>query len=104
MAEEGLSHDPLVIHVNDIVIWAFPKYQSNNLVLIEADSDLLKYATLSEDIKPRRHLSFSFKEPGVYHFASPAFDDTVDQTLKDATKGLDVSLSLFFSIQFETNL
>lgn len=98
VAEDGLEPDPIVVHVNDIVIWAFPKYQSSNLVLIEADSDLLKYANIAEDIKPRRHLSFSFKEPGIYHFASPAFDDTVDQTLKDATKGLDVYrlLNLFF--------
>lgn len=92
MAEDGLNPDPIIIHVNDIVIWAFPKYQANNLVLIETDSDLLKYSNLSQDIIPRRHLSYSFIEPGTYHFASPAFDDTVDPSNKDATKGLDVTL------------
>ena len=91
MTEEGLITDPIVIHVNDIVIWAFTTPQVNDLVLIDTETDWLRYSELSKDILPRRHLSYSFKEPGVYHFTCPSFDNTVDPSNIDSFKGLEVN-------------
>ena len=93
VTDKGLSPDPVIVHVNDIVVWAFKTYQSTDLVLIEHDTDLLKYSELASSITPRRHLSYSFKETGVFHFASPSFDTTVDENNKEASKGLDVQLT-----------
>ena len=90
ITESGLSPDPIVVHVDDIVIWAFNKPQINDLVLIDNENDLIKYAELSQNILPRRHLSYSFKEPGIYHFASPSFDLAVDSSRSEASKGLEV--------------
>jgi len=71
------------------VIWAFSKPQTNGLVLIDNETDLIKYAELSHSVLPRRHFSYSFRAPGVYHFASPSFDSAVVSTDVNASKGLD---------------
>lgn len=78
----------MVVHVNDIVIWAFTQYQTNDVVLVDNEKNLLKYIELAKDILPRRYLSHAFSKPGMYHFASPSFDTSVESTMA-ATKGLD---------------
>ena len=88
--ETGISPDPIVVYVNDIVIWAFSNYQTNDIVLIDNETDIIKNPELSKSITQRRHLSYSFKEPGVYHFASPSFDCAIESTSMEAIKGLEV--------------
>lgn len=81
--------------MNDIVIWNFQIPQLNDLVLIKSQSDLKTYVENSQEIIPRRYLSKAFKDPGVYHFTSPAFDVTVDPRNLEDIKGLDVSIISF---------
>ena len=96
VSETGINPDPIVVHVNDIVIWAFTKYQTNDVVLVDNENNLLKYIELSKDILPRRYLSHAFGKPGMYHFASPSFDISVESSSIEAAKGLDVKNFFFF--------
>ena len=82
ITEKGINPDPLVIHVNDVVLWCFAKSQSYDLIQIKSEEDLTNYPDLSKEIVPRRYLSKSFKEAGVFHYASLAFDATIDPTRK----------------------
>ena len=90
MSDKGLSPDPIIVHVNDVVIWSFAKPQSNGLVFIQSEHELAKYQELSQDIVPRRYLSRAFSEPGTYHFASLAFDAALHATRRDGDYALDV--------------
>ena len=49
VSEKGLNPDPLVVHLNDLVIWEFPTKQSNDLVRILTESDLYTYIEKSQD-------------------------------------------------------
>ena len=84
----------MVIHANDVVIWEFPDKQSNDLVRIITESDLYTYIEKSKEVVPRRFLSRAFREPGVYHYSSPSFDNTIDPQYLDDYKGLHVSFFL----------
>lgn len=88
--EKGLEPDPIIIRANDVVIWEFPTYQHNDLVLVKSESDFVKYIEMAEPIDPRRFLSRAFKDPGLYHFITPSFDTTIDQKYLENAKGLDV--------------
>jgi len=89
--EKGLNPDPIVISVNDIVIWEFPKQQSNDLVMIQSNQDLKNYNEKSLSLIPRRFLSKAFKDPGIYHFTSPSFDATIDPKSANNLNGINVS-------------
>ena len=88
--DKGLNPDPIIINVNDVVIWEFTKQQCNDLVMIQSLEEIQKYANKSRDLIPRRFLSRSFKEPGIYHFTSPSFDATIDSKSLNSVNGLSV--------------
>lgn len=88
--DETLSPDPLVVNQNDVVIWKFDSDQTNDLVLIKKSEDLVSYTKIARDILPRKYLSYSFKNPGIYHFASPSFDLTVKPEYYEKVKALEV--------------
>jgi hypothetical protein len=74
-----ISPDPLVVNINDAVVWIFPTEQQHDLVKIENQNDLLIYPSKATEIIPRRCLSRSFKESDVYHFASPSLNKTLQK-------------------------
>ena len=90
VSENGLTPDPLVVHINDVVIWEFPKKKSKELVRVKTEADLIKYVANCKDIVPRRFMSRSFKDPGVYHFVSSSLDSTVSKQQIEHANGLDV--------------
>ncbi|RNA39086.1 hypothetical protein BpHYR1_016858, partial [Brachionus plicatilis] len=75
--ERNMSPDPIVVYQNDVVIWKFDFDQTSDVVLVKKEDDLVSYSKIARDIVPRRYLSYSFRNPGIYHFASPSFDMTV---------------------------
>ena len=81
-----------MVHVNDLVLWAFSQYQTSDLALVKEASDFVNYNQIAKSIIPRRHLSFSFDKKGVYHFMSPSFDSTIKN---NNSKYMNVS-SFFF--------
>lgn len=89
--ERGPEPDPIVINQNDVVVWKFETEQTNNVVLIKNESDLYTYSENAQDILPRRYLSHSFRESGVFHFVSPSFDVTVKPEFIEDAHGLDVN-------------
>lgn len=90
MNKNGLDQDPIVIHLNDLVVWQFEDDQKCDVHLIKSQKDLFQYVELARDILPRKFLSRAFKEPGVFHFVSPSFDTTVDESNIENARGLDV--------------
>lgn len=88
--ERGIDPDPMVIKVNDMIVWEFTGYQTSDVVQIKSQEDFYKYPELGGQILPRRFLSRAFREPGAYHFASVAFDRAVDQSNVERSRGLDV--------------
>ena len=74
VSDRILDPDPVVVSVNDVVVWEFGRRQTKGLVLIESAEDARNYAEKALDILPTKFISKSFKEPGVFHFMSPSFD------------------------------
>jgi hypothetical protein len=95
VSERGLDPDPIVVHVNDVVVWEFYEHQTSDVVTVKSAHDLIKYSTMAQDVLPRRYLSRAFKEPGAYHFVSPSFDAAVNPQAHTQARGLDVC-HLFF--------
>ena len=94
--DEGIVADPIVVHTNDLVIWEFAKFQTQDLVRVKSEKDFFEYAKNSRVLLPRRYLSRAFKDVGVYHFVSPSFDITVDIKNAERARAVDVSLLLIF--------
>ncbi len=69
-----INPDPVIINLNDVVVWEFEQPQNKDLVLISSDDDLKNYTEKARDLLLSRFISKAFKEPGVYHFMSPSFD------------------------------
>ena len=88
-----------MVRVGDLVIWAFSKYQTWDLVHIKQDSFLTNYSHIAKEITPRRHLSFSFDKKGVFHFMSPSFDSMLGINDSNTAKPLEVTI--FFKVKFE---
>ena len=72
--DKCIMPDPVIVNVNDVVVWEFSEPQNKGLVLINSNEDQQNYADKANDILPTKFLSKSFKEPGVFHFSSPSFD------------------------------
>lgn len=92
VSEKGLNPDPIVINVNDVVIWEFAKPQSSDLVMIQSNEDIKSYNEKSRNLVHRRFLSKAFKDPGIYHFTSPSFDNTIDPKSANNLNGMNVSM------------
>ena len=75
--ETFLNPDPVVINVNDVVVWEFLRHQKKDLVLISSEEDSKNYAEKAKDLLPTKFISKSFREPGVFHFMSPSFDRAI---------------------------
>lgn len=88
----------MVIKVNDMIIWEFSTYQTDDLVQLKSAEDFLNYAENSEKVLPRRFLSRAFREPGAYHFVSLAFDQVVNRGNVERSRGIDV----YFIVGFNT--
>ncbi len=98
VVSDGIVPDPLVVNVNDAVVWIFPTEQQHDLVQIENQNDLLLYQSKATEIIPRRCLSRSFKQSDIYHFASPSLNTTLQKNEMN-DKGYKVSKFLFSRYQ-----
>ncbi len=88
--ESGISPDPIVIHANDLVVWEFHQFQSRDVIRVKSEKDCYDYNQKCREILPRRFLSKSFKEVGIYHFVSPSFDLTLDPQNIEKARGIYV--------------
>ena len=70
----SIDPDPVIVSLNDVVVWEFERRQIKDLALITSDEDLKNYSKTAQDILPTRFISKAFNEPGVFHFMSPSFD------------------------------
>ena len=89
--EDGITPDPLVASVYDVVLWVFESVQKYDFVEITKQNDLLTCPLKSPQIIGRRYISRSFKEANVYHFASPSLNIILKKEEMDS-KGYKVEI------------
>lgn len=75
VSEDNIEPDPLVANINDLVIWILPSEQEYDIVPIKSTQDLIDYPKKAEKTFARKYFCTNMKEQGVFHFASPSFNN-----------------------------